>query len=125
MEANIGLFVVIYLAIIVFYAICGWKIYEKAGKPGWAAIIPIYNIIVMLEIVGKPWWWFFLFLIPIVNLVFAIMMLHQLSLSFGKDSGFTLGLLFLGFIFYPILAFGDSKYEGPGGTPVAVMQESY
>ena len=103
------------LIILVLYIASMWVVFTKADKPGWAAIIPIYNIIVMLEIVGKPWWWLLLFLIPGVNLVFGIWMINLLSISFGKGVGFTLGLIFLGFIFWPILAFGDAKYNGPAG----------
>ena len=91
-----------------------WTIFSKAGKPGWASIVPIYNLIVLLEIVGKPWWWLFLMLIPIVNIVILIIVWHNLSLSFGKGGGFTVGLILLGIIFLPILAFGDAKYVGPG-----------
>lgn len=93
-----------------------WKVFTKAGKPGWAAIIPIYNLVVLLQIVGKPIWWIILMLIPIVNIIIQIIVTHQLSKSFGKDVGFTLGLIFLGFIFFPILGFGDAKYMGPGGV---------
>ena len=103
------------LALTVVLIAAQWRIFEKAGKPGWAAIIPIYSTIVLLEIVGKPVWWIILFLIPLVNLVVAIMVFHQLSLSFGKDVGFTLGLLFLSIIFFPILGFGSAEYLGPGG----------
>ena len=107
--------------VVLFYLYVYWRIFEKAGKPGWAALIPIYNTIVLLEIVGKPWWWLLLFFIPVVNLVFAIWMLNLLSISFGKGIGFTLGLLFLSPIFYPILAFGNAEYLGPAGSP-AVME---
>jgi len=106
---------ILYIAIIVLLIAAEWKIYTKAGKPGWAVIIPIYNIIVLLEIVGKPWWWIFLLLIPIVNIIFLIWIVNLLSLSFGKGTGFTLGLLFLGIIFYPILGFGSAEYVGPAG----------
>jgi hypothetical protein len=92
-----------------------WKILVKAGQPGWACLIPIYNIYIYLKVIGKPGWWMLLLLIPIVNLVILIMMIHGLSKSFGKDVGFTLGLMFLGFIFYPILAFSDATYVGPNG----------
>jgi Family of unknown function (DUF5684) len=112
-----GVIIVFYLAIIVLMIASLWTIYSKAGQPGWAAIVPIYNVIVLLEIVGKPWWWFFLMLIPIVNIVILIMVYHKLSLSFGKDGGFTVGLILLGIVFFPILAFGDAKYVGPGGQP--------
>lgn len=106
---------VIYLAIIIFPIVAMWIIFTKAGESGWAAIVPLFNISVLLEIVGKLWWWLLLMLIPIVNIVLLIMVYHQLSLSFGKDVGFTIGLILLGFIFLPILAFGDAKYVGPGG----------
>jgi hypothetical protein len=92
-----------------------WKIFEKAGKPGWAAIVPIYNIIVWLEIIGKPWWWLLLMCIPYVGIIWGIWATNLLSKSFGKDVGFTIGMIFLSFIFYPILAFGDARYLGPNG----------
>ena len=107
--------IVIYLAVVVFMIASMWTIYSKAGKPGWAAIVPIYNLIILLEIVGKPWWWIFLMLIPIVNFIMLIIVYHNLSLSFGKSGGFTVGLILLGFVFLPILAFGDAKYIGNGG----------
>ena len=103
----------IQLIIFVLYIASMWVIFTKAGKPGWAAIIPIYNIIVLLEIVGKPLWW--IILVIILPFIFGIWMLNLLSKSFGKGVGFTLGLIFLGFIFFPILAFGDAKYNGPAG----------
>lgn len=96
-----------------------WKIYVKAGRQGWEAIIPIYNAYILLKIVGKPGWWLILYLIPIVNLVFLIWTYNMLSKSFGKDEGFTAGLLLLGIIFFPILAFGTAKYLGPYGDPAA------
>lgn len=102
--------------ISVILIIAQWKIFTKAGKPGWAAIVPIYNIIILLEIVGKPAWWVILMLIPFVNIVIGIMIVNLLSKSFGKDVGFTLGLLFLSIIFYPILAFGSAEYQGPAGA---------
>ena len=93
-----------------------WKVFEKAGKPGWAAIIPIYNYIVMLEIVGKPIWWIFLFLVPCINIVFLIWTINLLSKSFGQSEGFTIGIIILPFIFIPILGFGNYKYLGPAGA---------
>jgi len=89
-----------------------WKVFTKAGKPGWASIIPIYNIIVLLSIAGKPTWWFILLLIPIVNLIIAILMYVALAEKFGKGGGFAMGLVFLGFIFFPILGFGGAQYQG-------------
>jgi len=106
-----------------------WRIFEKAGKPGWAAIIPIYNIIVLLEVVGKPWWWLLLALIPCANFIMLIIgwvwINNLLSKSFGQGVGFTLGLMFLGFIFYPILGFGDYTYLGPGGVPIVFGATDY
>ena len=99
----------------IFLLVAQWMVYEKAGKPGWACIIPIYNVIVLLQIVGKPLWWLLLMLIPGVNIVMAIIVYHNLSLSFGKTAGFTVGLVLLPFVFFPILAFGEAKYLGPGG----------
>jgi hypothetical protein len=110
----IGL-VIIYVAILGLVLASMWEIFAKAGKPGWAALIPIYNLIVLLEIVGKPWWWLLLMLIPLVNVVFAVWTYNLLSKSFGKSEGFTAGLILLSIIFLPILAFGDAQYQGPAG----------
>ena len=106
---------ILMIAILIFLIIALWRIFEKAGQPGWACIIPIYSTIVLLKIVGKPWWWLFLLCIPIVNIIFAIWVTNLLSLSFGKETGFTIGLIFLGIIFYPILGFGSAAYVGPAG----------
>jgi hypothetical protein len=111
------LFVLFYLAIVVFLIIAMWKVFEKAGQPGWAAIVPIYNTYVMLKISGKPGWWLLLMLIPIVNIIFAVWMMNMISKSFGKDEGFTVGLVLLGIVFFPILAFGEARYLGPYGNP--------
>jgi hypothetical protein len=110
--------IIIILALIALEAlliVSMWKVYTKAGKPGWACIIPIYNTIVLLDIVGKPWWWIFLLCIPIVNLIFAIWIYNLLSLSFGKSVGFTIGLLFIPVVFFPILGLGEATYNGPAG----------
>jgi hypothetical protein len=113
-------FLLIPALIIWLISVIGmWKIYEKAGKPGWAAIVPIYNIIVLLEIIGKPVWWLLLFLVPCVNIIFAVWMINLLSKSFGQSEGFTLGLIFLPFIFYPLLGFGNFRYVGPAGANFA------
>ena len=108
--------VLIYLGLIIFMVATMWKIYTKAGKPGWAAIVPLYNLIVLLEIAGKPLWWIVLLCIPLVNFVVLIMVMVALAKSFGKDTGYAIGLIFLGIIFFPMLAFGDAVYVGPGGA---------
>jgi len=114
MDSNsVGMVIgIVYLAIVLLVIISMWKVYTKAGKPGWASIIPIYNIVVLLEIVGKPIWWIILFLIPIVNFIVIILVFVELAKKFGKGVGFALGLIFLGIIFFPILAFGDAQYQG-------------
>ena len=89
-----------------------WKVFTKAGKPGWACLVPIYNLIVILDIAGKPVWWFILFFIPVVNLVVSFMTYISLAERFGKGAGFGIGLLLLGFIFFPILGFGSAQYQG-------------
>ena len=106
---------IIQLAILAFMIVCGWKVFTKAGKPGWAIFIPIYNAIVFLDIAGKPWWWLFLFCIPVVNFVIAILVAISLAQNFGKSAGFGVGLALLGIVFYPILAFGDAQYQGNAG----------
>jgi hypothetical protein len=111
--AALGAFMFVYFAILLLIIISMWKIFEKAGKPGWAAIVPIYNIIVLLEIIGKPVWWIILILIPFVNFFVLIYMSHLLSKAFGKDVVMTILLIFLPFVGYPMLAFGDAKYGGP------------
>ncbi len=99
-------------AIVVFLIIAQWKVYTKAGKPGWAVLIPIYNTIILLEIAGKEWWWIFLFMLPIVNIVIMIIVMIEISKAFGKTGGFAVGLILLPIVFWPILGFGKAKYEG-------------
>ncbi|MEA2239163.1 MAG: hypothetical protein QOC81_3887 [Thermoanaerobaculia bacterium] len=100
-----------YLVVILLIIISLWKIFVKAGKPGWAAIVPIYNLIVLIEICCKPLWWFILLLIPFVNIIVLIILYVELAKRFGKGVGFAIGLLILPFIFFPVLAFSDAKYS--------------
>ncbi len=108
----LGFMTVIYVLLIIAM----WKIFTKAGKPGWASIVPIYNVIVMFQIIGLNPWLLLLYLIPVVNfvvaIVFSIMQASRLSKAFGKGTGFAFGLFFLNPIFLLILGFGDSKYVG-------------
>ena len=110
--AAAGATLIIYLAITLLVIASMWKVFTKAGKPGWAAIVPIYNTIVLLKIVGKPIWWIILLLIPFVNIIVLLIVINELSKSFGRGVGTTLGLIFLGFIFWPILGFGSAQYQG-------------
>lgn len=116
-----GAFFLVWLAVVVLIFVSLWKIFEKAGKPGWAGIVPIYNAIVLLEIVGRPIWWFILLLVPCVGIVVGILLCIDLAKSFGKTPAFGIGLALLGFVFFPMLAFGDARYVGPAaGTPARV-----
>jgi len=115
--ASSGIIWLIYLAIIVAYVVGLWMTYTKAGKPGWAAIIPIYNLYVLLKIVGRPGWWLILFFIPFLGLVMDIIVMLDLAKSFRKGTGFALGLIFFPFIFIPILGFGEASYAGPATGP--------
>jgi hypothetical protein len=99
------------LAFFIFIPLISYfKIYEKSNNPGWSVIIPIYNVLIYLKVIGKPWYWIFLFCIPFVNIVFHIWGCNLLSKKFGKEEGFTVGLVLLPFIFLPILGFDNSVY---------------
>ena len=100
------------LALAVLGIVAMWKIFEKAGEPGWAAIIPFYNLYVLFKITWGNGWKFLLLLIPIANIVFAIITMVKLAKAFGKSGGFAVGLIFLSIIFYCILAFDQSEYLG-------------
>ncbi len=106
------LFMLCSLAFVVLMVASLWILYRKAGKPGWAAIIPIYNLLVKLEIVGRPWWWILLVMVPLVNIVVWIVISIDLAKSFGKGAAYGVGLAFLPFIFHPMLAFGGATYRG-------------
>jgi hypothetical protein len=102
--------IILGLAVLLFAAI--WRIFEKAGRQGWEALIPIYSAYVLTKIIDKPGYWVLLMCIPYIGLIWAIWSTNLLSKKFGKDVGFTIGLIFLPFIFYPILAWGDAQYQG-------------
>ena len=108
-----GVLMFLYIALIVVMIAAEWKIFTKAGKPGWACLVPIYNMIVLLEVVGRPIWWILLFFVPVVSFVVAIMIMLDLAKVFGKSSGFAIGLIFLPFIFMLILGFGSAEYSAP------------
>jgi uncharacterized membrane protein YhaH (DUF805 family) len=107
------LFWIFYLAFTILMIAAWWKIFTKAGQPGWACIIPIYNLYVWCKTVGRPWWWILLMLIPFVNFIILIILIIDLAKSFGKGVGFGIGLLLLPIIFFPILGFGSAQYQGP------------
>lgn len=99
------------LAIFIVVIAGMWKMYVKAGQPGWAVLVPIYNIIVLIQIAKKPVWWIVLFLIPIVSLIAMILVSIEIAKNFGKPTSFAIGLILLPFVFYPILGFGDAQYQ--------------
>ncbi len=98
-----------------------WKVFEKAGRPGWEALIPFYNLYVIIKIVGKPWWWIFLFFIPVVSFVMLVWVANLLAKSFGQNVLFTFGLVLLSPVFLLILGFGNFNYLGPAGAEERAM----
>ena len=106
-------FYLITLALSIFMLVCMWKLFVKAGKPGWAALIPVYNIYMEFEIVYGNGVKFLFLLIPFVNVVFSIKVMFDLAKVFGKGTGFGFLLWFFSIIGLPILAFGDAEYQGP------------
>jgi hypothetical protein len=103
---------ILYLAFAALGIVALWKIFDKAGEPGWAAIIPFYNFYVLFKITWGSGWKFLLLLIPIANIVIGIITMVKLAKAFGKSGGFAVGLIFLSLIFYCILAFDNSTYIG-------------
>lgn len=104
-------FLVVWCGLVLVILASMWITFTKAGEPGWASLVPIYNLIVLCRMAGKPGWWVLLMLIPFVNFVIAIILFIALAKNFGKSAGFGIGLVFLGFIFFPVLAWGDAKYQ--------------
>ena len=110
-------FFLVFVAIGLVTLIGMWKVFAKAGQPGWAVLVPIYNIIVLLRVAGLPWYWVFapfVMIIPILGwiayIVWIVWVHHRISTRFGQGVGFTIGLTLLGPIFWMILGFGSSKY---------------
>lgn len=110
-EMPIGMIIIV-IAIFIVMIVSMWKLFQKAGREGWEAIIPIYNSYVMTQLVNKPGYWVILMLIPYVGMIWSIWVINLFVKGFGKDAGYTVGILFLPFIFLPMLAFGDAKWQG-------------
>ncbi|MBL8853645.1 MAG: signal peptidase I [Planctomycetaceae bacterium] len=110
----IGLVMFLLYFVVIVASIAGlWMVFTKAKKPGWAAIVPIYNLVVLMEVLGKPIWWLLLFFIPCVNIVISFIVMIALAERFGKSAGYGIGLALLPFIFLPLLGFSDARYLGP------------
>jgi len=106
------------LALFIVPTLAGlWKLFDKAGKPAWASIVPIYNMLVIDEIIGRPQWWILLYFVAVGGFILPF----DIAKSYGKDTTYALGLLFLPFVFYPMLGFGDAKYMGPMAQTPAMM----
>ena len=114
LPAAFGLWIFFYFSIAytLFILVASWILYEKAGEPGWASLVPFYNLYLINTIAGKPGWWLIFWFLPIANLVVTILVCIALAEKFGKGALYGLGIIFLGFIFIPLLAFGDAEYEG-------------
>jgi len=115
----------VWLIFAVIMIVAYWRVFTKAGEAGWQSIVPIWNTIVLLKIAGRDWWWILLMLIPLVNIVILFIVYNDISKSFGHGLGFTLGLIFLPFIFWLILAFSSARYIGPGGVATAAPTPAY
>lgn len=111
-----GAYFFFFVVVYAFFGFCIGKVLEKAGKPLWTGFVPIYNYLLILEIVGRPTWWILLLLIPIVNAAILILVSIDLAKSFGKDAVWGLLIAFVSVIGWPMLAFGDAKYQGPSVT---------
>jgi len=111
-----GVLIMLLIFYVVLYVVAClpfYGVFKKANQTPWAAFVPIYNIYVLLKTVGRPGWWLLLYLIPFVNIVIAIIVYNDLSKSFGHGAGFTVGLVFLNWIFLMVLWLGSSEYRGP------------
>lgn len=109
-------FWLIMLALTVFLIAACWKIFVKAGEPGWASLIPIYNMMVLAKIAGKEEWYGLLCLIPVAGIIFAIIIWAGVCERFGKGGGYVIGILLLPYVFIPMLGFGSAQYQGGGGN---------
>lgn len=105
-------YIIFSLAFAVFMVVVMWKVFEKAGYPGIGAIIPIYNVYVEVKMAGFSGIAMLWFLVPFANIIFGIMLIFRIAERFGKSGLFALGMLIFSPIFWAILAFDDSTYQG-------------
>ena len=110
--AALGLGMLLFNLLVVVGVLVGiWKVFVKANKPGWAALVPIYNLFVLAEVGGKPSWWAILLFVPLVNLIVFVVICMGVAKNFGKNELYGIGLALLGFIFFPLLGFGNARYR--------------
>lgn len=119
-DAVFVLFVLLWLAVLIFMIAAMWKVLVKAGQPGWGILIPFYNTYLILKVAGRPGWWLILYFIPLVNIIIELIVSIDIARNFRKGTGFGLGLFFLSFIFFPILAFGSATYKPVEPTEVVM-----
>ena len=104
-----GTTMLVIFAVMILMIAAMWKVYERAGEPGWAVLVPIYNIYVLCKVAGMSPWWILAFIIPIVNIVVSFAISFGVAKRFGKGAGYGIGLTLLPFIFWPLLAWGDAQ----------------
>lgn len=115
---GVAIIILLFVLVITVLSIVGlWKVFEKAGYAGWKSLIPIYNAVILYKIGGFNPWLILLNIIPFIGgliaIVMQIMVMNGISRMFNKGVGFTIGLIFLPFIFLPVLGFDDSVYDNP------------
>ncbi len=119
-----------FLLVLGVVAVAGmWKVFEKAGQPGWGAIIPFFNLYLLCKIAGRPGWWWLLGFIPLFGgliwFILSLIVSMDIAKAFGKSGGFGVGLWLLSFVFYPILGFGEARYGGASATPTTPSAASF
>ena len=120
--AGIGIFMyIIAIAASILLLVSMWKVFKKFGKPGWAAIIPIYNIYIMCEIAEKEWWYILLLCVPIANIYAMYVLYSAIANKLGKSTGFVIGMILVPYVFWPILAFSKSEVAVAQETPSQQM----
>ena len=103
---------IVYLVLFAAALAGMWKAFEKMGRKGWEGIVPFYNVYILLQMTGRPVWWLALMIVPLVNIAMFIIVSIDVAKGFGKSQNFGIGLGLLGFVFWPILGFGDAKWQG-------------
>jgi hypothetical protein len=116
-SAGPGFIVFLYVGLIALNVVAGWRIFVKAGQPGWGIFVPIYNLYLICKIAGRPGWYPIVFLIPVVNILVSLFIAVDIARAFSKTLGFGFGLWILGFVFVPILGLGSAQYRGPVRSP--------
>ena len=116
------IYAVVIVAMVFLVIASMWRLFAKAGEAGWKSIVPVYGAVVLLRLVGRPWWWLLLMCIPLVNIIPGIMVCFDLAKAYGKGAGAGFGILLLGPIFVMWLAFGDAQYVGLAASAPPAMK---